>query len=66
MANTKPEKSGFGDYLKGARAELRKIIWPNKEETGRYTFVVITISLIVALIVYLLDLIFANLLNLIV
>lgn len=57
------KKTGF---LKGIRAEFKKIIWPTKEETMRYTLVVVVISVIVALFVYGMDLIFTNLLNLII
>ena len=66
MAKTKVEKSGAGDFLKGVKAEFKKVIWPTKEETLKYTFIVILMSMIVSIIVYLLDLIFASLLNLIV
>lgn len=66
MANIRQEKSGLGGYLKGVKSELKKIIWPTKEETLKYTGVVIVTSVLVSIIVYALDLIFASLLNLIV
>ncbi|MDO5719003.1 MAG: preprotein translocase subunit SecE [Tissierellia bacterium] len=71
MANLTNQKSkapapkGKG-FLKGVRAELKKVIWPSKKQTVTYTGVVILISIIVALIVYILDFVFAGLLNLIV
>lgn len=66
MANIRQEKSGIGGYFKGVKSEFKKIVWPTKEETLKYTGVVIATSVIVSLIVYALDLIFASLLNLIV
>lgn len=60
-----PAPKGKG-YLKGVKAELKKVIWPSKKQTVNYTAVVILISIIVALMVYILDFVFAGLLNLIV
>ena len=42
-------------YLKGVRSELRKVMWPSKKELINYTGVVILISILVAVIVYVLD-----------
>ena len=43
-------------YFKGVKAEMRKVIWPDKKELINYTGVVILISAIVSIVVYLLDL----------
>ncbi|NMA48727.1 MAG: preprotein translocase subunit SecE [Tissierellia bacterium] len=43
-------------YFRGVKAELKKVIWPNKKELVNYTGVVIFISVLVAIIVYVLDL----------
>ncbi len=61
MANS-PGK--VGSFLRGVRSEFRKVVWPNNKETVRYTTAVITISIIVSLIVYVLDLAFASIINL--
>lgn len=66
MANIKEDKRSAGDYFKGVKSEFKKIIWPTKKETVKYTAIVIAASIIVSVVVYLLDLVFANLLNLIV
>lgn len=66
MAKTKQESSGPGNFLKGVRSEFKKIIWPTKQEAIKYTVIVIIACIIVSIIVYLLDLVFANLLSLIV
>ncbi len=36
-------------FLKEVREELKKVVWPTKDEVIRLTFVVILISLIVGL-----------------
>jgi preprotein translocase subunit SecE len=40
------------------RSELRKVVWPTREETIRLTVVVITISLIIGLILFMADSLF--------
>lgn len=66
MANIKEDKKSASGYFKGVKSEFKKIIWPTKEETVKYTAIVIAASIIISVVVYLLDLVFANLLNLIV
>ena len=57
------EKGKLKAYLKGVRAELRKVNWPNKKELGNHTGIVILISIIVALLVWALDLIIHQVLS---
>ena len=45
--------------LKEARVELRKVIWPTRVETGQTTAIVVVVVLIVALILWALDSLFA-------
>ena len=59
-------KVRFSNYLKGVRSEMRKVHWPNKKELINYTGVVILISLIVALIVYIIDLLIGGVITLVV
>ncbi|MCS6880693.1 MAG: preprotein translocase subunit SecE [Oscillochloridaceae bacterium] len=37
------------------RSELRKVVWPTREETIRLTIVVITVSMIIGLILFIGD-----------
>ena len=53
------------DYLKRVYTELRKVTWPTRSELINSTIVVIIISAIVALIIFILDTIFSNLLRMI-
>ena len=40
--------SALKDYLRSSEAELRKVTWPTKEQTIRYTALVIGASLVLA------------------
>jgi preprotein translocase subunit SecE len=48
----------FGKYVKESIIELKKVTWPGKKETYRYTLLVIGISLIVAVFLGTLDFFF--------
>ncbi|MFO7807345.1 MAG: preprotein translocase subunit SecE [Candidatus Moraniibacteriota bacterium] len=48
------------NFLKEARDELKKVSWPNKEQTFKYTLVVIGVSLAVAIFLGVLDLVFSG------
>jgi preprotein translocase subunit SecE len=51
------------DFLKEVKAELKKVTWPTRQETIRYTLMVILISLGVAFFLGFGDFIFSWLLN---
>lgn len=50
-------------FLKDVRIEARKIDWPSREETIRYSVLVIFITLVIAIYLGLLDFIFILILN---
>ena len=50
-------------FLKEAKLELKKVNWPTREETVRYTLIVVGISIAVAIFLGGLDVIFSDLLN---
>ncbi len=64
--NTITTKEKMTTYFRGVRSELKKVIWPNKKELTNYTGVVILLSTIVAIIVYVLDLVLNKLLSFII
>lgn len=70
MSNRENEKPKFtarvSNYLKGVRAELKKVNWPTKKELTNYTVVVLATTFAMALVIWGLDLIFQNLVGLIV
>jgi len=56
-----PEK--IADFFKEVGLEIKKVNWPSRQETIRYTLVVIGVSLVVALFLGGLDILFQYLLN---
>lgn len=50
-------------FLKEVRVEMKKINWPTKQETLRYTIIVIGISTAVAIFLGSLDFIFTTFLS---
>lgn len=54
------------DYVKSVYAEMRKVTWPTRNELVSSTVVVIALSIIVAVIIFIMDTIFSSLLGLIV
>jgi preprotein translocase subunit SecE len=50
-------------YIKEARIELKKVIWPTKKEITRHTLIVIGISLATAAILGVFDYIFTKILE---
>jgi len=51
------------NYLKEVKLEMKKINWPTKRETLKYTLLVIGVSLTVSLFLGLFDFIFTLILN---
>ena len=45
-------------YIKEARIELKKVIWPSRQEVTKHTLIVIGMSLAVALFLGIFDYIF--------
>ena len=54
------------DYVKSVYVEMRKVTWPSRSELVSSTVVVIALSIIVAVIIFLMDTIFSTVLGLIV
>ena len=54
------------NYLKGAREELTKVVWPSRETTINHTLVVIGVSVFVALFLGLIDMILSKVLEMII
>jgi preprotein translocase subunit SecE len=51
------------NYFAASRAELSKVVWPNRAQTIRLTFLVIAFSLVFALILGGLDWVFSTILQ---
>jgi len=50
-------------YLKEVRLEMKKVNWPTRKQTMRYTLIVIGVSLVVAIYLGGLDVIFSTFIN---
>ena len=53
----------FFDYVRAAQVELRKVIWPTKEETLRMTGVVMLFVFVVMVFLWVVDFILGGLLD---
>ncbi|MBR4410427.1 MAG: preprotein translocase subunit SecE [Firmicutes bacterium] len=53
--DTTKKKAGMGEYFKGVKLEMKKVIWPTKKETTSYTAVVLVTCAIFALGFWLID-----------
>jgi preprotein translocase subunit SecE len=42
-------------FIQGSRIELRKVVWPNRQETGQTTLVIIFFVVIMGIFFWLLD-----------
>jgi len=42
-------------FMKGARSEARKVVWPTRQETGQATLIVVVVVLISSLVLWLMD-----------
>ena len=51
----KRERTGFRQFLKNVRQELRKVDWPNRRELSSYTVVVLATIVIMTAFVASLD-----------
>ena len=62
----KEKKDGIGRYLKNVRIELKKVVWPSKDELIKYSILVMILSAISAVFIYAFDFLIHNLLQLII
>jgi len=58
--------SRMKSYFKGVKSELKKVNWPTKKELTNYTIVVVTTVGVMTIVIWGLDLVFENLVGLIV
>lgn len=54
----KKEKASIKGFFKGVKAEFKKIIWPNQEKITKQTIATVTVSVVLAAIIAVLDLVF--------
>ena len=59
----KKEKKGLGDFFRGYKSELKKIVWPSWKTILKNTGIVITFIVILGLFIYAIDFLFSLLFN---
>ena len=57
------QRGGFVKFFRGVKAELKKVVWPTRKELINYTIVVFLVTIFIALLIYVFDAIFAQLIN---
>ena len=56
----KEERTGFRQFLREVRAELRKVVWPSREEVRNYSLIVLVTVVIFTAFVAVLDYFFGS------
>lgn len=64
VGQEKPLTERVTRFLRDARAELRKVNWPNRKELTTYTIVVIVITALVSVFIGLIDLVISQIFGL--
>lgn len=57
-AETEKQENRLIRYFRGARAEMRKVTWPTREEALNLTVIVLVVTVLMALFLWGLDVIF--------
>ena len=55
MANTTADKAPKRSWFKGLKSEFSKIIWPDKETLAKQSVAVISVTVILGILIYVLD-----------
>lgn len=58
--------AGVAKFIRDTRSELKKVVWPSKEDTKKNTTVVLVVVIIAAAVLFILDAIFGGILGLVI
>ena len=58
IKDTKKGKSRFLRFFKEVKSEIKKIVWPAKEQVVKNTLIVLAAVVIIGAVIWLLDLLF--------
>lgn len=53
--NTTTDKAPKTSFIKGLKAEFKKIVWPDQETVTKQTITVVAVSVVLGLIIAILD-----------
>lgn len=65
IASTTSKGSAFIAFAKDARVEVRKVVWPTRQETTQTTIIVLIATAVMALLLYFLDWVIVKVVSLI-
>lgn len=63
MVEKEPRENAIMRTFREVRSEMKKVVWPTREETVRLTVVVIALSALISLVLLAADTVFALLLT---
>lgn len=55
MANTTADKAPKKSWFKGVKSEFKKILWLDRESLTKQSIAVITVTVVLGVVIYLLD-----------
>ena len=55
VASTTERGGAFWQLVKGSRTEIRKVVWPTRQETTQTTLIVVVFLIIMAMILWAID-----------
>lgn len=56
----------ISEYLKDTRGEIRKVSWPTRQQATKLTLIVLAVTIMMALFLGALDLVFSSLVRLVI
>jgi preprotein translocase subunit SecE len=59
--NTEPKENAIVKLFRETRSELRKVVWPTRDEVVRLTLVVLAVSIVIGIFLGFADIIFSAL-----
>ena len=55
MAKEKKKRGKFGDYYKGVKTEMKKVVWPTRQTVLKNTGTVLLCSLLIGVCIWVFD-----------
>ena len=59
-AETEKKPNRLAEYFREARAEMRKVTWPTREEAINLTGIVLAVTVVMSILMWMLDLLFGT------
>lgn len=62
-AETEKKPNRLAEYFREARAELRRVTWPTREEALNLTWIVLVVTVVMAILLWLLGNVFSSIIG---